>query len=75
MDTEKKGVELAAPKAPKKKKFSVGFRQNRRFELYVGREVFVFEPGRQSLILPAEVVSHPDFLQVSQMFVVKEAEA
>lgn len=55
----------------KEREFSVSFRQNRSYELYVGRTVVEFGPnGRQ--VLPESIIEHPDFKQVSGMFSVQE---
>lgn len=70
MESEKKSEKKETKKA---KGYDVTFRQNRRFELYVGREMFTFDPNERSMTLPEDIVEHPDFIKVEEMFTVKEA--
>jgi hypothetical protein len=55
---------------PAKHGVTVVFRQNRKFDLHVGRSVLVFE-GREAKQIPKEWLQHPDFKQVAKYFVVK----
>ena len=55
----------------KQKEFAVRFRQNRSFELHVGRAVIQFGPNGEQW-LPESVVQHPDFEQVRTLFSVRE---
>lgn len=53
-----------------KQTVSVMFRENRKFDLHVGREIVVFL-GRETKEIPREWLCHPDFLQVGKYFTVK----
>ena len=52
------------------KKVSIMFRENRKFDLHVGRDMITFM-GRESKKVPASWLKHPDFLQQKIHFVVK----
>ena len=52
------------------KMVSVMFRENRKFDLHVGREMITFK-GREIKQIPAEWLLHRDFLQASDQFIVK----
>lgn len=48
------------------------FKQNRRFELKLGRNYFIFE-GREKKVIDKALLSHPDWTPViSNYFVVQE---
>lgn len=48
------------------------FKQNRTFDLHIGRIVYRFE-GRQKKRLPKSILNHPDWTnQIARLFVVKE---
>jgi hypothetical protein len=51
-------------------KVTIMFKENRKFDLHVGREVVVFR-GRESKPVPAHWLKHRDFKQVSYLFSVK----
>ena len=53
-----------------KQTVTIRFRENRKFDLHVGREVVVFMGGETKPI-PREWLKHPDFVQVQGYFVVK----
>jgi len=55
---------------PVVKMVSVMFRENRKFDLHVGREMITFR-GREVKQIPAEWLLHRDFLQASDQFIVK----
>ncbi len=57
--------------AEKGKNYHVKFRENRFFELYVGRERYEFAPFGEN-ILPEQVVEHDDFKQMRDLFCVVE---
>lgn len=70
---EKKSGVLEKPeelKVPKSKTVMVMFREDRKFDLHVGRNVIVFR-GRENKPIPIEWLKHPDFLQQAKKFVVK----
>ena len=45
------------------------FRENRKFDLHIGREMKTFR-GRQTLPVPAGWVKHKDFKNVAKFFVI-----
>jgi hypothetical protein len=49
---------------------SVTFRQNRKFDLHVGRNIVVFE-GMETKEIPIEWLEHPDFIQAKKYLVIK----
>lgn len=57
-------------KVPKQKTVMVMFRENRKFDLHVGREVVTFR-GRENKEIPVAWLKHPDFLQQAKKFIVK----
>lgn len=72
-----KEVDMTVPKKkPKKskvgkpKKFTITFKENRRFEMTVNREFYVFE-GRQSITVDADFLDHPDFQNKRKYFSIK----
>jgi hypothetical protein len=67
---EKTGEKKAPAEKTVGAKVTLIFRENRRRELPVGREVFVFE-GRKPVDVPAWVLEHKDFLAAAGEFVVK----
>ena len=52
------------------KMVSIMFRENRKFDLHIGREMITFK-GREIKQIPAEWLFHRDFLQASDQFIVK----
>jgi len=56
----------------KSKKYEVTFRQNRSFELMIGRKIFFFLNGNRKAILTKNQINHPDFKQQARYFSVKE---
>lgn len=54
----------------KPKKVTITFKGNRRFELYVDREVFIFE-GRETKEIDISIIEHPDFQNVRKYFTIK----
>lgn len=62
------------------KKYTVYFKQNRPYEVYVGRELLRFDPCGINPVSPAKyrkgvpesVVMHPDFISEMQNFTVRE---
>lgn len=68
-------VKVTKPKPEKKhtatkSEVTVVFKQNRKFDLHVGREVMVFM-GREALRIPKAWLDHPDFRQVQKYFIIK----
>ena len=55
---------------PVVKMVSIMFRENRKFDLHVGREMITFR-GREVKQIPTEWLLHRDFLQASDYFIVK----
>lgn len=53
-----------------KEKVSVTFRENRKFDLHIGREVVTFK-ARERKDIPKEWLKHRDWQNVSKYFVVK----
>jgi hypothetical protein len=53
-----------------KQTVTVVFKQDRKFDLHVGRETMVFL-GREAREIPREWLDHRDFRQVQKYFVVK----
>ena len=48
------------------------FKQNRKFELRIGRNYYIFN-GREKVKVPRSVVEHPDFThEIQKYFVVQE---
>lgn len=53
------------------KKYEIIFKENRSYELYVGRMRIVFAPmGVQKV--DSWVINHPDFIQQKDKFLVRE---
>lgn len=57
-------------KVSSKKTVTVQFKQYRKFDLHVGRDMVTFL-GKESKSIPADWLKHPDFKQVQKYFVVK----
>lgn len=57
-------------KVKKKETVTITFKQNRKFDLHVGRNMETFR-GRESKAIPKEWLKHPDFKQVQKYFIVK----
>jgi hypothetical protein len=47
------------------------FRQNRTYELHIGKEVYTFS-GQEHKLVQRSVIDHPDFQNVRKYFEVKE---
>jgi len=54
----------------KDKKVSIMFRENRKFDLHIGRDMVTFM-GRESKSIPASWLRHRDWANVQKLFVVK----
>lgn len=53
-----------------KREVTIVFRENRKFDLHVGRDTVVFGPGEAKSI-PREWLKHPDFRQVQRYFAIR----
>ncbi len=53
------------------KKVILVFKGNRRFELYIGKKLLVFNP-KEAKEVDAKIVEHTDFKRQENYFVVKE---
>lgn len=75
-DKEKKTKKSGELEVPLKNKVSKGstinimFRENRKFDLHIGRDVVTFK-GRQSKAVPRSWITHSDFKSIQHLFVVK----
>ena len=67
---EKSGVTIPEKKIQKEEKITVMFRENRKFDLHVGRYMITFR-GRENKPIPKSWLKHPDFLQQSKKFIIK----
>ena len=70
---EKKSGTIESPEIQKvsnKQTVMVMFRENRKFDLHVGRDVVIFR-GRELKPIPKSWLTHPDFKQQSKKFIVK----
>ncbi len=54
-----------------KKRYAIMFRENRTFELYVGRAYFIFPPYHQ-IVVDEDIINHPDFKQQEKNFSIRE---
>jgi hypothetical protein len=54
----------------KEKKVNIMFRENRKFDLHIGRDMITFL-GRESKSIPAAWLDHKDWNNVSKYFIVK----
>lgn len=54
----------------KQQTVTIMFKENRRFDLHIGRDVLVFK-GREIKPIPVEWLKHRDFIQVQKYFTVK----
>lgn len=52
------------------KKVSVTFRENRKFDLHIGRKMVTFM-GKETKKIPVDWLKHKDWLNVSKYFIVK----
>ena len=67
--------EVGSPKpvkkvAPSQQMVTIVFKQNRHFDLHVGREMVEFR-GRESKQIPKEWLEHRDFKQAAKYFTIK----
>lgn len=62
---------IVAKNATVDKKYQVQFRENRSFELHVGRNMYCFN-AYGTLTLDEKEINHPDFIQQSGNFNIKE---
>jgi hypothetical protein len=51
--------------------YEVTFNENRSFELTIGRKTYFFDPYSKQ-ILSQDEINHPDFIQQSRYFNIKE---
>lgn len=61
---------LPEKKVKKQETVMIMFRENRKFDLHVGRNMITFK-GRENKKIPKNWLKHPDFLQQSKKFIVK----
>ena len=75
METEKPEIKTAEKKGVYKqsaeKSFTLIFKDNRSYDLHLGKTVISFSP-KGSQIVPEWVVKHKDFENASKYFVIKE---
>lgn len=63
--------EQRVSKSEASKDVELVFKQNRSFELHIGRSTFCFGPmGRQRV--PVDVINHPDFSSQAHYFIVNK---
>lgn len=67
---DKKVGEKKAPDVKTKEYVNVTFRENRKFDLHIGRDMVTFL-ARETKKIPKEWLSHPDFKQAAKRFIVK----
>lgn len=68
---KEKGVRFPRSVEPMVK---ITFKQNRKFNLHLGRQVFIFR-GRESKEIPKELLEHKDFTDyIKQYFVIHNRE-
>lgn len=65
-----KKVEKIETKKATSKMVTVTFRDNRKFDLHIGREMVTFK-GRETKSIPSAYLTHKDWVQVKHLFVVK----
>lgn len=69
------GVERKKVLKESEETVSVMFRQNRKYELKLGRKIFIFE-GREKKSIPKSLIDHKDFTPIiKKYFVIQEDEA
>jgi hypothetical protein len=54
-------------RVPKDKRANITFLEDRKFELFIGREQFTFM-GTETKEIPASYLDHPDFIQQAKYF-------
>lgn len=52
---------------------TVTFKENRKYDLHIGRKVVVFK-ARETKDIPAAYLLHPDWKQASKLFLIKKEE-
>ena len=67
---DKPGKKKNEVQKPVVKMVSIMFRENRKFDLHIGREMITFR-GREVKQIPVEWLLHRDFLQAENYFIVK----
>ena len=67
---EKKSIPNKIPETVNKKKVSVIFKGNRKFDLHVGRNMITFR-SRERKDIPAKWLKHKDWQNVKKYFVIK----
>ena len=77
MEEKKEAPKKEEKKIPEKvvkkeKTVEIMFRENRKFDLHVGRDMITFL-GRKTKSVPAAWLNHKDFKQVQKLFVIKGA--
>lgn len=74
MEKKKEEIKEQLSKAhiQKKDQAKIMFRQNRKFDLHIGRNVITFL-GRETKEIPNSWLLHKDFQNVKKYFVIKEA--
>jgi len=65
-----KSVPAKIPETVNKDTVSVIFRENRKFDLHIGRDMVTFK-ARERKDIPKKWLKHPDWKNVSKYFVVK----
>lgn len=53
-----------------KETVTITFRENRKFDLHIGREIKVFR-GRESKPIPSSWLNHKDWVSAKKYFIVK----
>ena len=68
--TTKTGQAVTQKYTATKQTVSVMFRQNRKFDLHIGRNMVVFK-GRETKEIPREWINHIDWVNVAKYFTIK----
>lgn len=71
-EKEEKKIGKELPKVSPSSEVILMFKQNRKFELRIGRNYYTFF-GREKIKVPKSVISHPDFTpEIKKYFVIQE---
>lgn len=65
-------IEHKQPDKPKKTTMVfLTFRETRKYDLHIGREMITFR-GRETKLVPESWLTHKDFLKAAKLFIIKK---
>lgn len=69
-EKEENTTPLITPSVQKIKQIAITFKENRKYDLHIGRDMITFK-GREEKLIPRTWLAHPDFKQAANLFIVR----